>query len=375
MKFEDWKYHFSKLPKDYTEKSLFIKKLEKKFIREIKKNPDAQKYFEQYKPDSVNQFINNFASAKARFVYHSEYYFKEIHKSPELRYRELTDNCLNFILQKKLFNLQLLWLAEKITFPEVRIFWDFSYWHHNIRNCPFLEPITQNEIDIMKEFLRSDDCDLADNEGGYEPHFFFNDFMNQDEDGDFDCMPDFFEFYDIRMGTGSLLSLPDIRGKKEDHYHILSANKRNKEREEEIAKNPLPPYVPDPPSLYSDDEQMALFAEQFEDPIFNLYFKHLGDEARAQKSTKKDERDVDDIYDLMLDIPDLPPVRGGLNWRDALYYCYNDYVHNIIADEIQIAYEEYLLFREMGISAEIDVFALDSKSLSDTVYEMILEGR
>jgi hypothetical protein len=120
---------------------------------------------------------------------------------------------------------------------------------------------------------------------------------------------------------------------------------------------------------------MALFAEKFEDPIFNLYFKHNRNETKKRKAAKKDERDVDDIYDKMTEIPDLPPVRGGLNWRDALYFCYLDYVHNIVADEIQIAYDEYLLYREMGIPSEIEDHVLHCKSLCNDVYEMILEGR
>jgi hypothetical protein len=106
-----------------------------------------------------------------------------------------------------------------------------------------------------------------------------------------------------------------------------------------------------------------------------MFFQYLRGDINSKKESKNEERDVSDIYDELMEIPNPPPVRSGLNWRDALYYCYLDYVHSVVAEEIDIAYKEYLLYKELGLSYEEDECALQSQSTCNMVYEMILEGR
>ena len=64
---------------------------------------------------------------------------------------------LKEILQKKLFDMQCLWRAEKIIIPEINVSSDFRYWEANIFNCPFIEPVTENEIEIILKHLTKEE--------------------------------------------------------------------------------------------------------------------------------------------------------------------------------------------------------------------------
>jgi hypothetical protein len=276
------------------------------------------------------------------------YYEEKTNEVKELKYREHTENALDLILEKKFFNLQLLWRAEKITIPEIRTSWDFRLWEKRLKTCPFLEPISRQEIEVMKMYLQSEYCEIAGDEDCIS-HFDIDDLLEKDEHDDFHNLTPWFEFYDNNMGTGYLMNLPNIRIPKEEHYHSLCMKKRreNAPPQPEYEHKPSLPFL-----FFLDYEKMYELAKENEDEIFIEGFRINYEQKKEKDEIEMYEKNIENIYPELLTMKNLPPVRGGVSWREAIYYCYLDYIHSVIHDEMDIVYDEYLLYNELGLNQE-----------------------
>lgn len=379
MKYEEWPYHPTKLPVSPPELEVKLRELRAHFVAELRQNPKVTEYLKDFDPKWGDKFIEDYASAKVEAVHYSNYHMEAmetIEAGRELRYRKETEKVFDVILQKKLFNLQCLWRAEQITLPEVRTTWDFLYWSHNIRSCPFIEPVTRREIDLMREFLRTDNCDT-------EPLDWLVDWQDyeaitgkedQDEEEGNDCVPDWYEFYDARMGTGALMQLPDLRTPKENAYRHLYHEEQAELRKQQP---PSAPYVPSKPSIHCSMEERYKFSQVVDDPIFQRIFLHdLMDAQERSEAEEGDEgEDPMDIIILHLDsIKNPPPVRGGLSWREAIRQCWRDYLNGVIAEDLDLVWNEYLMYLEAGIVPAAED-KMHYKSLADDVAQQILRGR
>src|SRR5665213_924310 len=81
---------------------------------DLKNNSKYKEYFEQYRPDSIEEFIKSYSQQKGNcWLRHGEMYLK-LENDAHNWFRVEADKCLWEIQQKKLFNLQCLWRAEKI---------------------------------------------------------------------------------------------------------------------------------------------------------------------------------------------------------------------------------------------------------------------
>ncbi|NJO68994.1 MAG: hypothetical protein HC830_06620 [Bacteroidetes bacterium] len=76
-----------------------------------------------------------------------------------IRFRENAEKLIKIILQKKLFNLQLLWRAEQIQIKEISFSSEFRFWAEHISDCPFIPPVTQQELEVMKKFYGIENYD------------------------------------------------------------------------------------------------------------------------------------------------------------------------------------------------------------------------
>ncbi|WP_046247466.1 hypothetical protein [Hymenobacter terrenus] len=70
--------------------------------------------------------------------------------------REAAAQDLWEIQQKKLFDLQCRWRAEHLSLPGVRHTQDFRQWEQYLEYCPWLPPITADEVALYEAYLRSD---------------------------------------------------------------------------------------------------------------------------------------------------------------------------------------------------------------------------
>ena len=299
---------------------------------------------------------------------------QEMEKGRELRYRAETEDVFKAILQKKLFNLKLLWRAEQITLPGIEILMDFYRWEREPGACPFIEPPTAAEIALMQRFLLTYDCDLGRHGRGLSV-FSFRDFEDGEDNEAEDEMPEWFRYYDTYLGTAHLLLLPNIRGQKEEHYRELHFQEFRKELAEKEAANPRPPASTLPHLPFYDLGHQYKLSKLVDDEIFQELFRYEM-EITADKNQAEEAAGVYDIEDIVYqldNIPDPPPVRGGLSWREALYYCYQDYLKKVVAEDLPLVWEEDKFYRETGIGARKELPPDDG--LSDLVKDQILRGR
>jgi hypothetical protein len=379
MDFSDFEYHKDKVPSDYKENERFFQRLEDKFFEEIMASPKAAEFFKNYHPDSIRSFVVLYAGQKAHLA-RSYSYYEELRQNKDLKFREKAEKVFEAIKQKKLFNLQLQWRAELITFKEISFSYDFVFWGEHINDCTFLPEIYAEDVELMKKYLLEDEEGLSAIRDTYDwqEHY---DFMEKNEEGDYIYLPDWYEYYDNKMGTASLMLLPNKRGEKERFYEDLGRKEMARLREEEAKKNPRPPYVPPLPYLTGNTNQMNEFSKLFEkDKYFLKLFEIYQEEEEEQKKIEHDSEFVEEAIQLLNEADETVYMPGGgLEWRQAIIKCAQIYEARKVCDELDALYSEYRMFRELGISrgetTEKLKEAYENHALVKMIRDFILKGR
>jgi hypothetical protein len=244
-------------------------------IHELQTNPDYQPYFAGYTPDSVADFIIEYAERKARYVFdgpeHARHFEKESTEVQEKAQARLWD-----IQQKKLFDLQCQWRAGTFQHPAIHVTDQFEYWGRHPERCPLLSPITPAELALYLEYLALPDCPEGDwSRRRKVPKWqdyhelrsvYYRDELDKlpsgtsvqaydaedpeeydwdedDEDDDWEenekpTYPAWYRFHDLHGGLGHLRHLPNVRGNRQRHYTELALRQR--------WLNPKP--APEPPA-------------------------------------------------------------------------------------------------------------------------------
>src|SRR6478752_3826989 len=125
----------------------------RKFVHELKTEDRYLNYFKQFSGHSVESFIKDYAYSKTNWydraednLFTIEYY--------QNKWLEYAIECIESILNKKLFDLQCAWRSEKIKIEGVNFSYLFSLWESDIFRCPFIEPATQEDVELFIRFLR-----------------------------------------------------------------------------------------------------------------------------------------------------------------------------------------------------------------------------
>ncbi|MEP7170139.1 MAG: hypothetical protein ABI855_12270, partial [Bacteroidota bacterium] len=124
--------------------------------KDLETNPKYKEFFSRFRADSIPAFINKIASDKASLEINGNAQ-KKLETGRILDPKDRAEKGLWEIQQKKLFIQQCLWRAEKAELPEIKVCHDFQYWEHNIKNCPFLEPVTEDEVELYIGYILTDD--------------------------------------------------------------------------------------------------------------------------------------------------------------------------------------------------------------------------
>ena len=361
--------NLSNYGKDEIKRTLTREKIIKEVEEDLTNNPRYKDFYENYNPSSIKSFIESYKSGKANWIMWGEN-FAKMEQEKILKYTTIANDKLWEIQQKKLFNLQCQWRADAITIPEIIISLDFMYWEKQIKNCPFLSPISEYEFEIYREFIISE---------GFEydrwRHYSWQDYddikesYKNDDGGE---LPEWYEFYDQRMGTGSLMLLPDIRGNKEDFYLKLFYEEQRRLKPElyNIKTNIDPrPYL-----NYHDREILTLFVETFED-------MKIRDAFRAMRSIQVDSleynEDLTNAFEVLKQAGNIELCYAG-NWRESVLKTAANYEKEKIYEALNTAYKNYLNRLRMGIGFENDLSEDDMKFYIDLINgykEKILKGR
>ncbi len=341
---------------------------------ELRNNERYKDFFVNYHPDDIEEFIKAYARRKVTWVNWGKFYY-EHNEDHQLRFYNMAQSCLWQIQQKKLFNLQCQWRAEKIKIPGISTTMDFHYWEYNIKQCNFVPPITQWEFDLYVEYFQNDDAEIDPAEADYE--FEWQDFLrfteeyNNAKEGEELIIPLWYQFYDNRMGTDKLMNLSDLRGEKESKYLKIYYDHIHKVAPEEKAdvastKKEGNEYL----SVYNPNI-VEKFVRSYEDKDILKYF--LSYEKSHKPMDFADEL-AEMAFKELKELSEVIPISASSDWRDALIEAWEDYRSKQILRLLPLVYEDYLQKQELGISYETE----DSTEVNEELEEWkeaIIKGR
>src|ERR1041384_1540012 len=141
-------------PEQEKEKAEWRKQKFLEFKEELLRNEKLKKFLANVYPTSRESFISDYAQQKVTWLEWGPNHLKWLERD-DLQWVNDATSRLKEIQQKKLFDIQCQWRAEKIKIPGVRITCDFYYWEENIFNCPFISPVSSQDFDLYMQYLQS----------------------------------------------------------------------------------------------------------------------------------------------------------------------------------------------------------------------------
>ncbi|HEX2899481.1 MAG TPA: hypothetical protein VHS96_07155, partial [Bacteroidia bacterium] len=317
-------------------------KEQQQFIDECLSNPEKSAWLSKYQADSVPEFLANYKNHRKHWLDCGK------HKANERNYR-LTkamteaDRVIFFIQQKKLFDLQCLWRAEKEEIEGIDCSVDFLKLELNIASLDIIPPIAPEEIELLKEFLLDYHWsrDIFPSDGWQDYRCYIE---NNCESSMFD-LPTYYNYVARKTNTPALWRiLPDIRGKKEIHYLVAAMNARMAAAEQNSPRQQPTEPLDTRPRLSNYGDEEAEFAKLFDDYHVN--------ECRAayHEKTWDEDHELKDALETLKHADEKVKVEEGIYWLDAIKQAAFRHERGKLVAAINGAYENYLFQRKMGIS-------------------------
>jgi hypothetical protein len=330
-----------RLQEEVAEK-LDTKKLEEQYLEELKANQQVREFLKEYKESSVEDFLKRYAERKARDVH----WGKKLKDYRDRKASQFYDDATEWfwaIQQKKLFNLQCQWRANQISLNEVEISADFDVWEQDIERCSFVEPVTEDEVDLLLEFADTvNEANDFDEGSGWQNYDTYKYELENDDDAL--SYPDWYDFYDMRRGTGAFLSLPDIRGKQENFYRRLFLDEHKRiEKENGTYKEYVPtasvPFVP-----YGNDF-LITFIKRFEKPEIQDYMFYY---IKNEETEYLDER-YEEAVMILDEAEEDVPIEYHDNWKKGVIAAAKRYRIEEIKKCIPQVFRDYQFRNSTGI--------------------------
>ena len=360
------KYTQNKVEKEI-QKLLDEKEVKIKWRKEMEQNEAIQTYFKSYSDSSVSSFVDSYINNKYLW-YRFGAMYKRMADQSQSQWIEMAHDHLTVILQKKLFDLQCLWRAEQIKLEGIAICLDFVIWQRNIVNCPCIEPITENELELYQQFLAQANIGNHRYSEGDE----WQDYETiKDQYQDEACaMPDWYEFHNLRTGNSKLVLLPNVRGDKEDFYTDLNHQNEEKLKIKIKKEQPITTENLDtrPPLSSHEKEFMSFFVKKFESKAFQIKHKYY-----TESKDSLDNLYYEEIFEELLNSNEVIPIKANVDFKEAILQAFNDYRCKKIIEHLPIAFEQYLFNIKMGFSIEED--KQFCSELRKRVVKRIIAGR
>jgi hypothetical protein len=309
-----------------------------KFKEELKTGTRYKLYFNKYNSISVEAFIDNYAIKKSQYVTYGKI-LNSLNENANLRRQLEAEEHLREIQRKKLFDLECQWRAEVIIIPEIQISMDFEYWNKNIENCPFLSNISEDEFELYTNYIFSDD--FYDFKMEYKN---LNYSEIKETYKEYGSLPPWFEYYDLRKGTGSLLILPDIRGEKEEYYFNIWQSNSSKSKNAGKKKK----YVTDsrPYLKCYDFSTIEEFIKEYEDRDILEYFRIYENELN------KSFDDIDQAVKILKEADEIIPIENNYDWKSAVLQAARKYEQSKLSESLKVVYDKYNYRLKVGITPE-----------------------
>lgn len=361
---------------------------------ELRTNADYQPYFAGYTPASVAAFISAYAQRKARYVLNGPSYVQSRERRAAEFHTEAYERLWE-IQQKKLFDIQCRWRAKEIDLPGVTIYQQFEEWADHPERCPFLPPITPDEVEVYRAYLLSPDCvDAGDYYSYLRPDNWQNyadmhltgdeeepdrdDFYRDDEasiNNDFPGNLPWYAYYDDHHDQ-DLLALPDLRGERQKYYATLHIKHCHAQQAAEKAAKaaaaagtaPAPEVVkptftpadlanaPDPiPDRdrrtmwghYNQDSLFETIATRFDPTPRLLQLKEAMDAGIYHRDDTNDA--VNHAFDVLIEAQVLVPLEAAADWREALVAAALALRKQWLSEALTDVYEQYQQRLALGL--------------------------
>ncbi len=338
--------------------------LQARVLQELEENEEIQKYLEPYGEFLGRTFLKSYAHQKYIWNQYADMFQRQA-ESDALEYRPDAEERLWEIQQKKLFDLQCRWRAGEMALEGVQATIDFLRWEDDIKVCPFLEPITEQEVDMYISYLESTNTSPSDDAIGWSE---YNMIKMDDQDEAGDLMSDWFEFHNIRTGNGALLLLPDLKGEAEGRYfNALNAQEVEEKKKAGTYKKPTPS-VPGPDISAHDQKDMEAFVLKIESKAEYTRYLHY----RNAKDKEELNEDIELELIILQNSTEPIPIESHSDWREAIQLAADAYKNRMISRAMPAVYEDYLFKQQAGISYET---IGESRSWIKDFKQRILEGR
>ena len=368
-------------------------KIFKQTLKKFATNESIKEYLNQFQNTEFN--VEFYAWQKARWLVDQEKveWCLDYTSSADLL---AAQKCLGNIQQKKLFDKQCQWRAETFHHPSIEITSDFLYWEYDILNCPFIDPITEEDVALYIEFLTQylgEDLTFL---GHWQDYNSYNSShvtvaksmskqMDDEEENDDDdddeeeeegsLMPPWYQFVNEHRGDGHYLLLPDLRQEKEWKYSRIGHEEERRIYVEKMKSLPSPDTRPH--LFLHGKELMEKFINDVEEEpegVLKAYKVHQqfydSPEKEGMYWAKEAWEELDDCYESF-------PIAAGItDWKEALIATAQQWKNTKITRNLPFFYQDYLFRNATGIRNVTDEEALMTyKKMIDGFKESILLGR
>jgi len=182
-------------------------------------------------------------------------------------------------------------------------------------------------------------------------------------------IPEWYNFHNLRTGNSKLLLLPDLRGER-DNYYLKVWSENEKITNSELYGVKLPTEIDKRPFLFLHDKDvLAYIVTTFDTKEAQQGHRYFTESNKDDDESEYFER----ILKELLKAKEFVPIQSHHDFREALEKAYHVYRCKMISEHIPLAYEQYLLNRQMNFSVpKDDIGAYD---LREKYANMILDGR
>jgi len=354
-------YHTSR-KKDADEKQ----RIYEQTVHYLQNDERLKNYLNAYTADSVKSFIEFYAHQKAEWFINGDTMLN-LRKHHETQWEENALMILKHIQLKKLFNAECEWRAEKMTLPGIEICLDFMVWSRKVLDCPFIKPVTEEEVNLYISFLGDlddkisfDDYNIGNDyptlkDGFYKKGKYYSEY------------PPWYSYYDAHFGIERLLLLPDIRGDKEKFYNELFHKEQQPLRDEQKAARDKRPHIG---SIYEKNFTEWFLKEFDSKETLKLYHNTLQWDEKHQR--------IEDIDMELINLGEADrdvAVEDDEDWRNGIKRGAEKYYRQRTIEVLPAAWESYCSRIDAGKPFTEEDEENTFTGLRNQVMDQILRGR
>jgi hypothetical protein len=331
-----------------SEKEL-LDEMGKTFLEELKSNPKYKPFFEQFNSSSVQTFQDTWAREKARLYVWKKYYTSQA-EIIHTEYMETAKEKLWEIQQRKFFDLQCRWRANQVEVPDLLTTIDIKYWEAHIEKCPFLSPISTEELERYISFIENsnweDAIEFTYYEEDWQDYDDFKEYYFGNKDVFHEPSP-WYEYYETVTGLSSLYHLPDNKTPNEDKYTECYRDFERRNKKEEPAK----PYESDNrPVLWSfENNNLENFIEKYEDNN-TIYLYRCAEKVKSGYL----DRDLEEAIKVLKLAEEKIYLSSAKEWNTSIIDASHEYVKKRLVQDLPGAYKSYMFRIENKIPFEED---------------------